>query len=78
MIATSVSSARRATVRGGTIGLAVRGAVGTAGSAGAIWPTRAVAGILAAAGRRRTAAHARGARAGWRAAGREDLTPGQS
>ena len=28
MIATSVSSARRATVRGGTIGLALRGAAG--------------------------------------------------
>ena len=53
MMATSVRSARRATVRGGTIGLAVRGAVARP-AVWPIWPTRAVAGILAAAGRRRT------------------------
>ena len=52
MIATRVSSARRATVRGGTIGLALRGAEGRP-AVWPIWPTRAVAGILAAAGRRR-------------------------
>jgi hypothetical protein len=50
MIATSVRRVRRATVLGGTIGLATRGGPGRPSEPEAIWPTSAAAVFLPSAG----------------------------